>query len=172
MIIRPPSSQKSWDTYCSKDSAFKQPPKPPGDDATEDERNEYIVTIEKYQATLKACQETGDWSPLLVEGGQPTKFILSPINGNVWRALIDRTVISQASPRFVGPVMTRTILFRLALKGINGWDKIERSPDPEWDGWVMAPADVVAQLDAIDPAIVGEIGQLVLDRLRGDRSFA
>lgn len=172
MIIRPPSQQKPWDVYCSKDSAFKQPPKPPADDASDEERAEYLVTIEKYRATLKACQQTGDWSSLLVEGGQPVKFTLGPVPGSVWRAIIDRSILPVDSHRRIGPVMLRSLLFRLSVKSIAGWDKFERLPDPAWDNWTMAPASVAEQLDEIDPSIVGEIGDVILDRLQGGRPLS
>ena len=169
MILRPPSAQKQWDAYVSIDPAFKQAPTKPGDDATDEIKEAYKVDFAAYAVTLGNAKDTGDWSKLAIEGQTPTKFVLGQVDRNIWRAIMDRAVLPGDSPRHIGQVTLYALLFRLSIKSIVGWDKIERTPDYGWDGWVMAPADLVSTLDEIDPRIVGELGMEVFGRLRGVR---
>lgn len=161
MIIRPPSQQRQWDTHVSIDPAFKQAP--PKDSET------YADDLAAYAVLLANARDSGDWSKLAIEGQSPTKFVLGQVDRNIWRAIMDRAVLPGDSPRHIGQVTLYALLFRLSIKSIVGWDKIERSPDFAWDGWVMAPADLVTTLDEIDPRIVGELGLEVFGRLRGVR---
>lgn len=160
---RLPSSQKQYDDYFSGDPAFKQPPPAP-DDPTDEQK----AALAEYETKLKAARETGDWRQLLVEGQTPTRFVLGQIDRNIFRAIQDRAILPLNSPQRIGPVQLFALLFRLALKSVVGFGdlKVERDFDPAW-GWVMAQADVVHQLDEVDPRIVGEIGTNILERLKG-----
>ena len=81
---------------------------------------------------------------------------------------MDRATLPQANPRHIGQVTLLGLLFRLAIRNIVGFEqKIERSPDPNWEGWVMAQPEIVTILDEIDANIVGEIGAGVFRRLQG-----
>ncbi len=161
-MIRPPSAQRDWDAFFSGDSAFVQPPTL--DDPPTDEQKS---ALEQYAAKLTTARETGDWKPLLIEGQAPTKFVMRQVDRNVWRSIMDRAVLPGDSPRHIGQVSLNALLFRLACVSVVGWDKFERQPDPSWEFWAMAPAKLVTDLDEIDPRIVGEIGSLVFERLRG-----
>ncbi len=166
-MIRPPSAVRDFDAFFSGDSAFTQPPADPPDDASDDAKKAHKEAVEGYIAKLRAARETGDWKPLLIEGQTPTKFVLRQVDRNIWREIMDRAVLPGDSPRHIGQVTLNALLFRLACISIAGWDKFERLPDAKWDLWSMAPASLVTQLDEIDPRIVGEIGSLVFERLRG-----
>lgn len=161
-MIRPPSQARDYDLFFSGDPAFRQPQRL-GVDATDEQRAE----LEQYLATLRAAKETGSWSSLLIEGQVPTKFVCQQVDRNVWRSLTDRAILPVDSPRHIGQVALHALLFRLAIKEVVGWPRFGREPDPTWDGWTMAPASLVTQLDEIDPRIVGEIGSDVFARLRG-----
>lgn len=171
MSFRLPSAQKQYDDYCSLDPAFIQPPSPPAEGASDSERESFKAAAEEYLAKLTAAKETGDWSALRIDGQTPTKFVLGQVDRNVWRAIMDRAVLPGDSPRSIGQITLHSLLFRLALKSIVGLGdvKVERAPDHNWEGWVMAQADIVTQLDEIDPRIVGEIGAGVFKRLQGIR---
>ena len=155
-MIRTPSAVRDYDAYFSGDSAFEQPPTP----AEGDEYN-------AYQAKLTAARETGDWSPLLIAGQVPTKFVLGQVDRTTWRAVTDRAILPADNPRHIGPISMPAIVFRLAVKSIVGMDAFKRQRDERWDGWIMAPASVVDQLDDIDLRIVNEISDQVFSRLRG-----
>lgn len=171
-MISPPSQQRDYDAFFSGDPAFVQPPSLPSGEVSEAAQKAYEDDLAQYLVKLKAAQETGDWKPLLLDGQSATKFVLRQVDRNVWRAIMDRAVLPGDSPRHIGQVILNALLFRLAIKEIVGWDKIERQRDPAWDNWVMAPASLITHLDEIDPRIVGEIGALVFDRLRGVRPLS
>jgi hypothetical protein len=169
MITRLPSAQKPDDAHVSIDPAFRQPPADPGEKATDEERAQYKEARADYDAKLTAARDTGDWKPLLIEGQTPTKFVLKKVDRNVWRALMDRAMLPVDSARYIGQVMMNALLFRLAVVSISDFDKFDRAPDPQWDGWEMADAKLVTQLDEISTAIVGEVGGAVFRRLQGVR---
>lgn len=170
-MIRPPSLVRSWDSYYPRDSALKQAPRAPAEDAPQVDREEFKLQAEAYVVALRTCRETGDWSPLRIEGQEPTKFVMGQVDRNIWRELIDRAQLPADSPRRIGYTTLLALLFRLSIKQIVGWDSFKRAPDADWDGWTMAPADLVNTLDDIDPGIVGELGSEVLDRLKATRPF-
>lgn len=170
-MIRPPSLVRHWDSYFPGDPALKQPPSPPADDASEADRDEYKAQLEAYVTTLRACRDTSDWAPLRIEGREPTKFVMGQVDRNIWRELIDRGTLPTASPLRVGTVMLYALLFRLSVRQIVGWPKFDREPDPAWNGWTMAPASLVNDLDEIDPRIVGDLGAEVFERLKATRPF-
>jgi hypothetical protein len=163
MSLRPPSAQRAWDAHYSGDPAFLQPPPRPDGEPTD----EYKTAIDQYVARLTAAKETGDWKPLLIEGQQPTKFVMGQVDRNVWRSIMDRVVLPADNPRNIGQVALHALLFRLSVKDVVGFPAFHRLPDPHWDNWTMAPSDLVTTLDEIDPRIVGELGSDVFMRLRG-----
>lgn len=171
IVIRPPSLVRQWDAYVSIDPAFVQAPKPPADgEPTEDYQRE----LDEYLAKLKAARETGNWSALRVPGtAEPTKFVMGQVDRNAYRALVDRCHLPADSARRVGDVLLFPILMRLALKSVVGLGdvKIERSPDPNWDNWMMAQPEIVTLLDEINPSIVVELGMGVAARLAGLTPF-
>jgi hypothetical protein len=155
MIIRPPSYQREYTDHWPGDPAFVQPPS----DESE---------LKEYERKLRVARETGDWKPLLVEGAQPTAFIMGQVDRSIWRALGGRMMLPSSNPRWIGSAEGVALLFRLALVKIVGLDvEVDRRPDPRWEGWVMASPEVVNVLDAIDMGIVGELGDQVYLRLRG-----
>ena len=168
MSLRPPSVQRSYDDYVSIDPAFVQAPTVPAESATDAERALYKEESERYVAKLKAAKQTGDWTPLRIEGQTPTKFVLGQVDRNIWRALMDRALLSEESPRRIGQVTLYALLFRLALRSVEGFGdvKVERRPDPNWESWEMAQASLVTTFDELDPRIVGEIGGGIFQRLQ------
>ena len=169
-MIRPPSLLKSWDECVSIDPAFKQAPQLK-DGASEDEQKAFKEAVEEYLATLKSCRDNGDWSKLTLDGQQPTRFTMLQVDRNIFRELLDRMNLPYNSHLRVGSAAGRAILVRLALKAISGYEtKIERKPDSQW-GWEMAQAEIVNELDAIDPRIVGELGTRLLEKYRGVSPF-
>lgn len=167
-MIRPPSLYKDVTDFFTGDSAIVQPPPLPADDATEEQVAEFKEAVKQYFAAITSAKETGDWTAVVVAGQTPTKFVMGQVDRNVWRALLDRATLKPDNPRYIGEVVTNALLFRLSIRSIVGFDKkIEREPDPHWDGWVMAKADIIQALDDIDPRIVGEIGAGVFRRLQG-----
>lgn len=165
MTIRLGSLQRDYDFYSSVDPAFHPAPKivaNPSDEQIAGHRK----ALEEYAARWKVARETGDYSKLLVEGQQPTKFVLGRVSRTTWRAIQDRTILPIDSERHIGFNQVLALLTRLAVRSVPGVDfKLDHAPDPKWDGWKMAPAEIVEILDETNPGIVAEIGLEALRRL-------
>lgn len=167
-MIRAPSLIRAFDDFYSADPAFIQPPAELGNDATDAEKEEYERALADYRAKILSAKETGKWDAALVPGAVPTKFVLQPVDRNIWREILDRGSLPADSSRRIGIVTAIALLFRLSLKSIVGFDlKVERAADPQWDGWVMAQPDVITVLDELDAGIVSEIGGGIYKRLMG-----
>jgi hypothetical protein len=167
-MIRLPSYQRDYDSCWSGDPALEQPPTDPGRSVPDEKIAEYQSALEAYEAKLIAAQETGDWTAMIQPNQVPLKFVMCQVDRNVWRSIIDRGALPMDNPRWIGPGAITALLFRLALKDLVGAEfKVVRGPAPEWDGWVMAQADVVSALDQVSPGIVSEIGSAVYRRLVG-----
>lgn len=166
-MIRLPSLQKPYDAIFSGDGALKQPPAKPVKDADDTTIAKYKAEYADYLATLTSCQETGDWTPLLLEGQVPLKFVLQQVDRNIWRSLVDRAALPASNSRHVGLGSILALLFRLAIVEIVGAEgiRVRREPDPAWDGWTMAQPEIVTILDAANQNIVSEIGGSIYRRL-------
>lgn len=108
MIVRLPSLVKSFDVFWSGDPAFVQL----GPNATDAEQ-------EAYAHRWKVARDTGDHSALLVDGAQPTKFIMRPLSVETFAALVD---MARAK---VGTSEVATLAFRIALESVSNLDGIE-----------------------------------------------
>lgn len=165
-MIRPPSLQRTYDDFFTLDPAFIQRPADLPADASDDEKAAHKSAVEDYEAKIAAAKETGKWEAVLVPGAVPTKFVVGQVDRNIWRAILDRTWLPPDSPRYIGQAALVALLFRLAIQNITGFEvKVDRRPDPKWDGWEMASADIITTLDSIDIRIVGQIGTGVYGRL-------
>jgi hypothetical protein len=162
-MIRPPSLQRNWDAFVTSDSAII--PAPKRADSPDDESHK--KALEEWAAKIRSARDMGDWKPVIVDGQTPTKFVMSHVDRNIWRSVMDRAVLSPDSSRFIGQIALNALLFRLSVREIPEFKKFERLPDPNWDNWTMAPAQLVNDLDEIDPSIVGELGSEVLRKLQG-----
>jgi hypothetical protein len=154
-VIRPPSLQRPQDEFYSGDPAFVQLPENPTPEQ-----------IAEHEHKWKVARETGNYAALFIEGEQATKFTMAPVNRTVWRAFVDRMFQPVDSTRRIGPILAPSILFRLSIVSISAFDvAIKRRPHREWDGWDMAEQNIVDSLDALDPRIVTELGDLVHGRM-------
>lgn len=150
MSLRPPSNLREYDDFYSGDPAIVQL----ADGATDDEKKEHARRLE-------VARETGDWSPILVDGQQPTKFVLKVLTGDVHRKLMD----DYSGGRF-GLSALMQVAFRIALKGVVNCGDVTVNHQQDVRYGKLAKADVTDALDAIDPAIVNELGGEVLRRAR------
>jgi hypothetical protein len=165
-MIRLPSLFRDYDLCWSGDSAIRQPPPAPADDATDEQRAAYKLALADYERALEVARETGNWPAVTLENQVPAKFVMRQVDRNAWRALADLWSLPRDNPRRLGDHTMLALVFRLALKNIVGVDGLEvrRSIDPRWE-WEMADANVVTLLDTVSPSIVTEIGSIVLQRL-------
>jgi hypothetical protein len=166
-MIRLPSIQRDYDWYWSGDPALVQPPVALAVDASDEDKAAHKIASDEYKAKLKACRDTGDWSPLLKPGEQPLKFVLCQVDRNAWRALDDRRSLPSASSSHVSSGLLLALLARLAIKDIVGAEgvRVVRSPDSKFDDWTMAQAELVTLLDTANENIISELGLCVFMRL-------
>lgn len=150
---RLPSLQRQYDEYWSEDPAFVQPP----EDATGEQRKEHANRV-------RIARETGDWSPLVAQNAQPTKFVMRPLKGALARKLLDDINFGR-----VGSAVLASIAFRAALVTIeNGpthWPAVSQVNHPDYGPLVAQ--EVADAIDGEDLAIIGELGGVILNRARG-----
>ena len=172
-MIRLPSIQRAYDWYWSGDPALRQPPVAPADDASDEDKAAHKIAADEYKAKLKAARDTGDWSALLKTGETPLKFVLEQVDRNAWRALDDRRSLPATNSRHISAGLLLGLLARLAIKDIVGAEgvRVQRGPDPQWDGWTMAQADLVTLLDTANENIISELGLCVFMRLNETGPF-
>lgn len=167
MIGRPPSLQREWTTFWSRDPAFIPWPVPPSTDTDEAAIKAYFKARDEHAERVRVADETNGWASLLIEGETATQFVLQPIDRNIWRAIAERMALPDENPRVVGIATLPALLFRLAIKSIPGFEmKVERKPDKRWENWVMAQSELVTALDEISPNIIAEIGTRLYTRLQ------
>jgi hypothetical protein len=150
MSLRPPSHQKHYDAFYSGDSAFEQP----AAEATDAQK-------EAHARRVKIARETGNWAALLVPQGNPTKFVMRPIPGTLFRTLVDRFQAGK-----YGVLSLQQMLFRAALiEVVNLGDAHEPLTLVTVEGLgPIAPVEIADKLDSIDPGIVRELGDDVFRR--------
>jgi hypothetical protein len=150
-MIRPPSNQKPYDLFFSGDEAIVQLPA----NATDEQKA-------THARLLKTARETGDWRPVLVEGKAPTKFVMKPMPGTVYRTLMDMVMLNE-----VGPSMVPQLAFRICITEITGLGiDFELKHVASSKLGTLASTEVTDLLDGADLRIVTELGNEVLRRAR------
>jgi hypothetical protein len=115
--IRPPSVQREYDDFWSGDPAIKQPPQPPPENASDEERDRYIKSVEDYVKAIELARETGDWRPLIIEGETPTKFTLRPLPAKAYTLLADMSTSGAQTRNQVAALAFQCALARLSNLG-------------------------------------------------------
>lgn len=152
-MIRPPSVQRTYQAFFSGDPAIVQLPA----DATDDQRKEHAHR-------LKVALETGDWGPILSGEGDPTRFTLRFVPGDIFEKIIDRAILPNDSQLRIGPREYGTLLVRAALIEVSNAGDLQIKFDKHpWLGRI-ASAETVNELYAIDRRIIGELAEYVQER--------
>jgi hypothetical protein len=149
-MIRPPSNAKQFDAFYSKDPAFVQL----ADDASEDDGKEHA---QKW----RTARQTGDYSALLIEGQQPTKFTLRPLSVDAFASIIDMKRSG------TGDNEVAILAFRVALKSVSNFGKAEIKFGPHKKFGLIASTDFLdkAGLPAgLALNIAAEIGGVALEK--------
>ena len=158
-MIKGPSVQRPYDEYFSGDPAFVQPPDAPEKDASEEDRKTYATARKAYGELLERARETGDWSPLRVEGGPvPTRFHVKPLSGEAFREICAR-IDSQEAPVLLAPWAFRAAIVKMDNAGEH---EIKTEKDPRFGR--IATVATTNYLDSIDMNIVTEIGLVLIGR--------
>lgn len=165
-MIRFPSLQKTYDDFYTGDAAIIPRPEAPSTSASTEEIEAYQAALKEWGTKIKAAKETGQWGPVLVPGGVPTKFVMGQVDRNAWRSIVDRMQLPEENKLHIGLTQLSSLLFRLAVREVPGIEvKVTRYVDEQW-GWEMAQPELVTLLDMADPKIVGELSAGVWQRLQ------
>lgn len=150
-MLQLPSVQGEYADYWSGDPAFHQP------DSNDEE------SVREHADKVRRARETGDWSPLLIEGQVPTKFVMKPLKGRQLRWLIDQS--SRNDEYRIGNAQLGALVFRCAFVSAKDLDLSvadRHIKHPELGK--IASADVTDVLDRIDQSIVIEIAAHVYEK--------
>ena len=156
-MIRPPSLQRNYDTFYSGDESFTQLVRGDMDDAA------WAAAVKERIRVIGVCRETGDWSQMLSGKGEPSKFTLRQVPGDVFRALVDGWV----GKRY-GAAEFNQLMFRAAIVSVTniGDAKVEQGVDDHYPQLgKIATTAITNLLDGTgDMAIVNEIASVIRDR--------
>lgn len=168
-MFRLPSLQHEYDEHCTLDPAFIQAPTAPGPDATPEERLAFEEKLEDHTRRVKVARETGDWSELRLDGsGEPTKFRLRNLPGDVFRKIVD--MVNDGS---LGGAMSNTVLLQAALVGVSNLPGVkEVKPTNHPILGKIANTEIPNLLDRVDPRIVAELGAAIRERAMGVRPLS
>lgn len=149
-MLKPPSAQQTYSIWTVRDPAFEIP-------RQADETDE---TYEKRKAAAFArARETGDLSPILVDGAKPTLFTVRPMPSEVLRRLID----DRTNDR-IGEAESAAIALRACLVSVDNFGGVEVKSTTDDRYGRIATNDVITALDQIDPVIVSELGGVLISR--------
>lgn len=148
MALRPPSNQTNRDDFWSADPAFVQLP----ENATD-------AQILEHANKWRVARETGNFGELLVEGAQPTKFVMRPIPGNVMRKLIDQCAAGK-----LGDYELAALAFRIVLVDVSNFGDTKVKFVNTEDYGRIASQHIVDELDACAPGSVTELGLVAIQR--------
>lgn len=164
-MIRPPSNQRTYDEFWSGDEAFLQPPTKPAAGADDAELAAHAEQLEAHERKVKVARETADWAPLIIEGGEPTRFELRVLPGDVFRRIVD---MWQGND--IGSAEANLLLLRAALVGVVNLGKasVTLAPDRQYPRLgPIADVSVPNLLDRVNPGIVAELATSIRTRAMG-----
>lgn len=153
-MIRPPSNIKPYRAFWTLDPALRQPPDPPGDDASDEDKAAHETALAEYHQAVKVARETGDWSGIVRDGETPTEFVLEQIPLRYWHHI---------KKAFVEKRHDEAVLFSFcaALADVDNAEGLEFKRD---DGFVDL-ACIDKWLGAVlTEALVAELGSIAFER--------
>jgi hypothetical protein len=152
-VIRPPSSQKKYDAFYSRDPAIIQLP----DDATDEQKAD-------RERRIQTARDSGRWDDVVVPGEAPTLFGMRQLTGDQYGDLASRIVSGEK--RFA----VFAAAFRLALQDVRGLPddvKVEFFDHPTYGRMAttsfLEKAGIVGSLAA---DIMFELGELAFVKAR------
>lgn len=152
-MIKPHSSQKTYDVFFTGDSAIVSLPK----EASDQQKAAHEKSIER-------ALKTGDWSEIVLAGEMPTRFVLRPLGAEVAGELYSMLATERHFSVF-------SLAFKLSLVDVKNL------PDAGEIDWGNHRLGRIATTDFLDRAglkgelgavVIMEIGAYVLKRARGD----
>lgn len=161
MITRPPSNQHNRDDYWTRDPAFMQGPTHPDDKASPEALAAYAKGKEEHERKWRVARETGNYAELLIQGAQPTKFIMRPIAGELVRKLIDASLAGK-----IGNLELNALAFRAAIVDVVNFGDVKVQMITS-DLGPIADVAIANELDACAKGCVNELGGEAFSRAVG-----
>lgn len=166
-MLRPPSNQRPYDAFYSRDPAFQQAPELAANELDEDLVKAHKVALAAHADRIRIARETGDWRPLLVGELQPTLFTMQPMSGDTFRKIADLVTGGAIRAFALDQLALRCALVSVVNLGDYTVErKLHENPRLHELG-PIATIDIPNLLDAVDRRIVGELGGLVMTKARG-----
>ena len=172
-MIKPPSLVAEYDLVYSGDPALDAPPHPErahgisDDDHVEALKAFYSSEVwQAWLARLRVAQNAGTeaaWSAVLKPGEKPTRFVMRQVPGTVWRKVLDQINTGKLDEATGAALVFRTAIVGIRDLGVDGVD-VTMETDAVLRERIAARS-VVDKLDAIHPAIVSELGNVVWRRM-------
>lgn len=168
-MLRPPSNQRPYDEFYSRDPAFVQlPDSEPLSKLEPEARAARTRVVEDHERAIRIARETGDWKPLLAGEAEPTRFVMMPMSGDLFRKLGDLTLSDKLGGLELDQLVVRIALVDVVNLGDTKVDRRRPHENPAFrELGKVASVDITNLLDSIDRRIIGELGGLVMTRARG-----
>lgn len=156
-----PSLQGRFSLVYSGDPALQPRPEDLPEGAQSADVAERDEAQKKWDHDLTVARERGEWGPLVKPGDRPTTFLLELPRGAERRKLLDLFNVSWAAGHHVTAMC---VMFRGACREVTNLPGVDIRLVRE-DGIDLVDSETVARLDAIDPAIVNELGSVAYRRM-------
>jgi len=160
-MLRLPSLTKPYHAFVSFDDAIVQPPQL-ADNASEEQRTEWLKALEDHAAKMRAARQTGDWSAITVDGKTPVRFLLRPMPFD------GLAVVSGMRERRENQEDILLLAVRLCLIDIEGIPVKIDFETHERFGKIVAPSTFDKFGAAQGLRIAVELGALAIQRASAD----
>lgn len=153
-MIKPPSLQAGFALVWSQDPALKLP-----EDPAERER------------ALKQATDTGNWTPLIAEGQQPSLFHFEALTRQELGWWDGERRHSSLHGRPLSPIEANDLLVRIALRRVDNFGSVtvERATI---GGIGIADARVIEVINIAAPSALAEFADAIIERSRGPRPLS
>lgn len=160
------SLQGTFSLVYSGDPALQPRPADLPKDAPDDAKAQRKDDQDQYDAALKACRETGNWSPLVKPGDSPTVFRFEMPRGEQKRLVQDRAGVFVAASQHA---TASAFLFRATCKDASNWPASAPKLTFVKDGGLdLLSSDIVEFLDEeVSQSVIGELSTQILMRFSG-----
>jgi hypothetical protein len=132
------------------------PEQPTGDDEAD---KLHAAEWKEWRRLVAQARETGAWGALIREGQSPTWFLVEPMRVEAYDKLLHLTFSGSA-----GPFEAWRTAFRACVRGVENLGDYKVSTVKDATFGPLCSADLPQMLHQIDPDIVRELGQFLMER--------
>ena len=155
-MIKPPSLQTGFALVWSKDPALRLPENP-----------------DEAARALKLATDTGNWTPLIAEGQQPSLFHFEALTRRELGWWDGERRHSSIYGRPLSPIEANDLLIRIALRRVDNFGdaKVERTAAAAGVPG-LADEKVIEAVNAAAPTALAEFADAIIERSRGPRPLS